>query len=49
MLCGSNDVSWGQSRQVAQADTKRHERNAQETIAGQDNHTWRRSLAEDEI
>ena len=49
ILCGSNDVNWGQSRQVAQADTKRHERNAQETIAGQDNYTWRRSPAEDEI
>ena len=49
MLCGSNDVNWGQSRDVAQADTRRHERNAQETIAGQDNRTWRRSPAEDEI
>lgn len=49
MLCGSNDVNWEQSRDVAQADTRRHERNAQETIAGQDNRTWRRSPAEDEI
>lgn len=46
MLCGSNDVNWGQSRDVAQADRRRHERNAQETIAGR---TWRRSPAEDEI
>ena len=48
MRCTSNDVNWGQSREVAQTDTKRHERNAQETIAGQDNYTWHRSPVEDE-
>lgn len=49
MLCKSNDVNWGQSREVVQADTKRHKIDSQETIAGQDNHTWGRSPTEDEI